>query len=284
VLIPAGEFDMGSPDRDQVAADDEKPQHRVRITRPFYLDATEITRGRFRRVVESTGLTTEAERDGKGGWGWNETAAKFERDSKYTWRNAGFPQTDEHPVVNVSWNDAVAFCNRLSELDGLKPYYHFGDGEQSGGDGYRLPTEAEWEYACRARSTARYASGDDPETLAEVGNIADATAKRKYPDWTTIAASDGYLYTAPVGRFKPNGFGLFDMHGNVWEWCWDGYEAEYYKGSPDADPSGPLNASVRVGRGGSGFSDPRLARSARRFRDEPGYRDGLLGFRVARVQ
>ena len=100
------------------------------------------------------------------------------RIPKYTWRNPGFAQTDDHPVVNVSWNDAIAFCNKLSAMEGLKPY-QLGGGSQSGGDGYRLPTEAEWEYACRAGTTTRYQSGDDPETLAEVGNIADGTVKAK---------------------------------------------------------------------------------------------------------
>jgi formylglycine-generating enzyme required for sulfatase activity len=283
-LIPAGEFLMGSPDSDKDSEDAEKPQHRVRITRPFYLGATEVTVGQFRRVVESAGYRTEAERDGKGGSGWNETKGEFEQDPKYTWRNPSFAQTDEHPVTNVSWNDALAFCNKLSELEGLKPYYPFGAGSQSGGDGYRLPTEAEWEYACRAGTTTRYWSGDDPETLATVGNVADATAKAKYLGWDrTITGRDGFIYTAPVGQFRPNAFGLYDMHGNVWEWCWDGYAADSYKQSPPADPAGPSQATDRVIRG-AGWSDfPRHARSANRHRVAPDFRNLNLGFRVARV-
>lgn len=285
VLIPAGEFLMGSPDSDKDAEGDEKPQHRVKISQPFYLGGTEVTVGQFGRVVESAGYRTEAETDGQGGWGWNEQAKRLEgRDPKYSWRFTGFEQTDEHPVVNVTWNDAIAFCNELSKLERLKPYYRFGAGEPSGGDGYRLPTEAEWDYACRAGTTTRYASGDDPETLAAVGNVADGTAKAKFPDWTTIAARDGYVFTAPVGRFRPNAFGLYDMHGNVWEWCWDWYDSRYYSQSPDADPAGPSQAAFRVIRGEGWDFNPRDVRSAGRLRVTPVNRGSDLGFRVARVQ
>ena len=175
---------------------------------------------------------------------------QFEQDPKYTWQNAGFEQTDEHPVVNVSWNDAVAFIAWLSRKEGKT---------------YRLPTEAEWEYACRAGTTTRYVFGDDPEGLAAFGNIADGTAKEKYPEWTSaIAARDGYVYTAPVGRYRPNAWGLFDMHGNVWEWCSDGYDADYYKESPVDDPPGVSQAASRVIRGGGWGCYPRYARSAYR--------------------
>jgi formylglycine-generating enzyme required for sulfatase activity len=285
VPIPAGEFLMGSTDSDKEAEDEEQPRHRVRITRPFYLGATEVTVGQFRKVVESTGLRTEAETDGKGGFGWNEATAKFDQDPHYTWRNPGFSQSDEHPVVNVSWNDAIEFCNKLSELEGLKPYYQFSGGARSGGDGYRLPTEAEWEYACRAGTTTRYQNGDDPETLTQVGNFADGTARTKYSTWTHAkSAQDGYVYTAPVGRFRPNRFGLYDMHGNVWEWCWDWYAKNYYGQSPDADPLGPSQAAVRVNRGGAWFGNPRSGRTAYRNWNSPGYRLFNLGFRVVRVQ
>ncbi len=242
VHIEGGEFMMGSPDGDNDAEDDEKPQHEVRIG-PFYLGATEVTRGQFRRFVYKTGYRTEAETDGTGGHGWNEEKKTFEQDPTYTWLNPGFEQSDEHPVVNVSWNDAVAFCEWLSRVEGRA---------------YRLPTEAEWEYACRARTTTNYFSGDDPESLATVGNVADGTLKEKYPDWPTIAARDGYIYTAPVGRFPANAFRLYDMHGNASEWCQDWYDAEYYKRSPVDDPSGPSGASKRVFRGGALNIGPRL--------------------------
>ena len=154
-------------------------------------------------------------------------------------------------MVNVSWNDAVAFCKWLSRKEGKT---------------YRLPTEAEWEYACRAGTTTRYYSGDDPETLAKVGNVADAALKAKFPDWKyTIKANDGYVFTAPVGKFKPNAFGLYDMHGNAWQWCTDWYGAEYYARSPIDDPTGPDSGAVRVLRGGSWFVRPFFSRSATRY-------------------
>ena len=176
--------------------------------------------------------------------------------------------TRRHPVENVSWNDAIAFCNKLSEREGLRPYYRSGAEEQSGGDGYRLPTEAEWEYACRAGSTTRYSFGDDAASLGEFAWY-DGNSGSK---------------THPVGQKRPNAFGLYDMHGNVWEWCWDGYEERYYANSPTDDPLGPSQAAVRVIRGGSWDNDPRDARSANRSRGTPGDRDDDLGFRVARVQ
>src|SRR5262249_14501883 len=131
-LIPAGEFLMGSPESDGDAFDVERPQHRVRIKNPFLLGMHQVTRGQFRRFVDAVGYKTEAEKYGKGGWGWDLTAGREVADPKYTWRSSGFEQTDEHPVVNVSWNDAKAFCDWLSKQEGQT---------------YRLPSEAEWEYA-----------------------------------------------------------------------------------------------------------------------------------------
>ena len=267
-LIPAGEFLMCSPDSDPDVQDDEKPQHRVRFTKAFYLGSTEVTVGQFRRFVESAGYRTEAERDGKGGYGFGEASGQFTQDPKSTRQSPGIAQTDEHPVTIVSWNDAAAFCEKLGRQEGQT---------------HRLPTEAKWEYACRARTTTRYASGDDPGSLAEVGNITDGTAS--YPDWLgAIEAWDRFVTTAPVGRFRANGFGLHDMNGNVWEWCSDWYEGRYHGQSPGAVPPGPLKAADRVSRGGSWRSDPRFARSAYRGGYSPTYRIGLLGFRVARVQ
>ena len=288
VLIPAGEFKMGGSESaedtaaffnktyggDAIKADwfkDEHPQHRVRITKPFYLGTYHVTRGQFRQFVAATAYKTDAEKGERpGAWGWDPDAKKFQFNETYSWRNAGFEQTDEYPVVNVSWNDAAAFCKWLSRKEGRT---------------YRLPTEAEWEHACRAGTTTRYWSGDDPETLAKVGNVADATAKAKFPDWKyTIKASDGYVFTSPVGSFQANAFGLYDMHGNAWQWCADWYGEEYYAASPTEDPIGPDSGKFRVLRGGSWFNRPDLTRSANRIGSAPDFRYNRTGFRVARTQ
>jgi len=269
VLIPAGEFLMGSPETELENADkheaDESPQHRVRITKPFYLGSHEVTRRQFAQFVAAESYRTEAERDGQGGYGLN-AAGNLEQKPEYTWRNLGFQQDDDHPVVNVSWNDAVAYCEWLSGKEGKT---------------YRLPTEAEWEYACRAGTTTKYYHGSDPEGLATIGNVADGTLKAKHPRLTAIDSRDGYVHTAPVGRFKPNAWGLYDLHGNVREWCGDWYGEKYYGETPLSDPSGPFTGSDRVLRGGSWLLSPAYCRSAYRNWDTPAFRSFILGFRVA---
>jgi formylglycine-generating enzyme required for sulfatase activity len=267
-LIPAGSFLMGSPAADKGTLPGEKRSQRVWITRPFYLGIHEVTRGQFRRFVEETGHTTDAEKDGHGGWGCDENAGTHEQNPRYTWLDPGFHQTDEHPVVNVSWNDAVAFAVWLSRKEGKH---------------YRLPTEAEWEYACRARSTGRFWFGDNPEGLAAVGNISDGTAREKYPDWPGITARDGHIYTAPVGRFRPNPFGLYDMHGNVWEWCSDEYDDGYYALTPEDNPPASSGPRARGVRGGSWEDEPRRCRSSAALRHLRPDRSFSVGFRLVLV-
>jgi formylglycine-generating enzyme len=252
---------------------DEQPAHVVRITRPFYLGAHEVTVGQFRRFVEQAGYKTEGEKDGKGGYGWDEAKGEWVQDPKYTWRNPGFPQGDEHPVVLVNWNDAHAFIEWLNTTDKASLRY-------------RLPTEAEWEYACRAGTTTLYPNGDDPEKLALIGNIGDASLKRKYPSWkwVTIQADDGHEFTAPVGTYASSPWGLYDMIGNVWEWCEDGYGSEYYKKSPAVDPPGDSGAASRVIRGGGWDSGPSGCRPASRSWIAPENRITGLGFRLAAVR
>ena len=292
VLIPSGEFLMGSDESpDALAAaypqyerrrflelGDEAPVHRVRITHAFYLGQHEVTVGQFRRFVAASGYRPESEADGTGGYGYNRDydPAKsrrgdaFEgRDPKYSWRNPGFEQGDDHPVLNVTWNDAAALANWLSRQEGKK---------------YRLPTEAEWEYAARAGSRTRYNSGDDPQSLLAVANMFDADAKINWPQWTAYALQghDRFAFTAPVGSFAPNAFGLYDMHGNAWEWVNDWYDEHYYAHSPLNDPPGPADGNVRVRRGGSWHTWPFYARSSYRNWNSPDTRYTLVGMRLLR--
>src|SRR5215471_16768928 len=247
VLIPAGEFMMGSAESAEDLAkafpqygvkpeffSDEFPRHRVRITKPFNFSKYETTNGQYQKFIDSSGYKTEAERDefgtkGPGGWGFNQQEQKFEgRNPKYNWHNPGFPVPDNQPVVDITWNDAVAFCDWLSKKEGKS---------------YHLPSEAQWEYAARGGTNTRYYSGDDPDSLAKVANTADADFFAKFPQYypkdKTLAAHDGFALPAPVGSFPPNPFGLCDMHGNVWEWTNDFYSADYYSHSPIDDPPGP---------------------------------------------
>jgi formylglycine-generating enzyme required for sulfatase activity len=237
-LLPAGDFLMGSPDSDPKAESDEKPQHRTRITRPFCLGIYETTQEEYQRVM-----------------GMNPSGEQI---------------SPRHPVEMVSWFDAMRFCNRLSEMEDLDPYCKI-SGEEViilGGNGYRLATEAEWEYACRAGGTTLWSFGDD---LQELGKYA----------WCKGNAGNN---SHPVGQKEPNPFGLYDMHGHLWEWCWDWYEEDYYKHSPVDDPQGPGAGYLRVERGGDGWNyDPPYLRSAYRNHLKPTDRFINLGFRVART-
>jgi formylglycine-generating enzyme required for sulfatase activity len=239
--VPAGTFLMGSSkDLDKAANDDMLPRHEVRISRVFYLGVTEVTQGQYRAVT------------GK--------------------NPSNFKGSDDLPVENVTWFDAVQFCNALSAKEGLPAFYRI-DGAavhvpEWKGSGYRLPTEAEWEYACRGGANpSRFSFGDDAARLGEFGWYLGNSGSK----------------THTVGEKTANTFGLHDMHGNVWEWCWDRYDEKYYAGSPAVDPTGPRTAAARVIRGGSWLYPPRRSRSAIRHRDDPAKRYYDLGFRVARV-
>ena len=283
VLIPAGEFMMGNAESDNELKkafpgyeaerieklSDERPVHKVRITRPFYMGAHEVTIRQFKQFVADANFKVESERDGTGGWGYNPKINYFEgRKPEYSWRNPGFKQLDSHPVVNITWQDAVDFCQWLSRKEGKT---------------YRLPTEAEWEYACRASTATRYSTGSDPESLVDGANLYDASTKKVFMQWEKFAVTrnDGFEFTAPVGSFRPNRFGLYDMHGNVWEWCSDWYDENYFGKSPIDDPQGPKSGELKVRRGGSWHSWPLYVRSSFRNWNSPETRYVLLGFRIA---
>jgi sulfatase modifying factor 1 len=290
-LIPPGEFQMGATDAevdllnpDNVLPEDwwfrrfikdrlqsERPQHRVRLTQPFYLGAHEVTVAQFRQFVEAKKYQTDAERDARGGYGWRD--GKWQRAREFNWHNPGFSQTDEHALGNVSWDDAIAFCRWLSERDKAV---------------YRLPTEAEWEFACRAGTTTWYSSGERDESLQRVANLADAAHREQHPSFTWCRSwNDGHPFTAPVGRFQPNAFGLYDMHGNVWEWCADRFDAKYYGRSPEENPQGPPppapDEAPHVFRGGGWDNYPGFCRSADRYSSHSlTIRTVWAGFRVVR--
>ncbi|HET6454961.1 MAG TPA: SUMF1/EgtB/PvdO family nonheme iron enzyme, partial [Armatimonadota bacterium] len=239
----------------------EHPQHKVTLTRGFYMATTEVTRGQFAEFVRATGYKTDAEKEGSalvliGSKNWKDVDGA-------NWKAPGFLQGDNHPVVEVSWFDAVAFCRWL------------GDKEKRN---YRLPTEAEWEYACRAGSTTAYPWGSDPDGGRGWCNVADQTARAKLPELATFSWDDGYVFTAPVGTFKANAFGLYDTIGNVYEWCLDWY-GEYTAGAV-RDPKGPEGGQLRVLRGGSWDDHPGYCRSACRSRPAPATRTSNIGFRV----
>ena len=227
VDMPAGSFTMGSPE-DEADRLFHENQVQVRITKPFRMGRTVITQGQWRAV-----MGTEP------------------------WRYAGLDKNvcgDDFPAVHVSWDDAVLFCETLTGLERET-------GRLTASQSYRLPTEAEWEYACRAGATTAYSFGDDPEQLAEYGWFGEN--------------SGGKLH--PVAQKKPNPWGLFDMHGNVFEWCADWYNATLAGGD---DPVGPAAGSCRVYRGGSWYDVASCCRSAYRYNYAPWYRYVYGAFRV----
>ena len=246
VRIEPGSFQMGTtkeqidqllrllPELKREWFEDEQPQHPVKITRPFYLGTHPVTQGQYKAIMGST--------------------------------PSHFKGSDDLPVESVSWLDAVSFCNKMSEKDKRTPFYRINgtDVADVGGNGYRLPTEAEWEYACRAGMAGLFPWGDDIGKQGEHVWISDNSDSK----------------THPVGQKRPNAWGLYDMLGNVWEWCADWYDEKYYASSPSVtvDPPGPPKASSRVLRGGSWVDDARGVRAACRYHNVPsnrGYNPGL---------
>lgn len=235
VLLPAGSFTMG----DANGRDDETP-HVVSVS-AFYIDKHPVTQELYTKVM---GVNPSKRKDPK------------------------------CPVEKTQWTDAVRFCNKCSELDGLTPAYDLDTWECNfGADGYRLPTEAEWEYACRAGSKDKYHFGDDEKELPKYAWLKPGSQGK----------------TQPVGTKSPNKWGLFDMHGNVWQWCNDWYSDTYYKESAKDDPRGPSAGKMRVLRGGAWDSTPEKCRAAIRQKEFPTFTDACTGadsygFRRARYK
>ena len=281
VKISPGEFLMGGQEdpaelckafpeivRKPDYFDNEYPQHRVHISHGFWVGQYEVRIGEFRKFVETSGYRTEAERDGEGGWGYEPASGKcVGRRPHYNWREVGFPQTDDHPVVNVTWNDAVAFCNWLGKQEGKR---------------YRLPSEAEWEYVCRAGTNFRFYHGNDRGALAKYAHLVNPIGTEKYANIQdqvhALAAGDSL--TAKVGSKVPNAWGLYDTLGNVWEWTNDWQSDDYYSSSPAVDPPGPGDGTARGRRGGGWNSFGMYVRPAFRNLDPPQTRCVNFGFRV----
>ncbi len=261
---------MGSPASEAGRHDDEGPQHRVTIANAFVMGRTEVTVAQFRRFADETGYKTDAEKNtgAQGCRAWEKLDGRFERRPGRSWRSPGYEQSGTHSVVCVSWNDARAFVEWLSKKTGQQ---------------YRLPTEAEWEYAARAGTTAARYWGDDADQACEYANVADQTTHDRSSWSNKHNCNDGHWFPAPVGSFKPNRFGLFDVLGNVWEWtedCWNGN----YNGAPiNGSVCASGNCSQRVIRGGSWNYDPRYVRSAKRNRSASDLRYDHSGFRLART-
>ena len=267
VRIPAGCFQMGSPGSETGREEDER-QHRVCVE-GFEIGQDEVTVSEFKRFVNATGHRTDAERNAGGSEGcvaWSAATGKWDWRAGLSWRNPGFPQRDNYPVACVSWNDAVAYTAWLSRETGQR---------------YRLPTEAEWEYAARAGTTTARYWGENPDQACSYANVADQTQGPEGNSWTQKhECNDGYWYPAPVGRFQANDWRLNDMLGNVWEWTCSAYDKDYggaEKECTNKNTTGPLAV-----RGGSWYNGPDWVRSALRFGDSPTYRNGLVGFRLAR--
>ncbi|MDM4016465.1 formylglycine-generating enzyme family protein [Roseiconus lacunae] len=274
----------------------EKPAHQVEISHAFEIAETEITVAQFREFVTATGYQTDAER-GDGALGFfpdqDDYVDRFQTASEITWRKPGFEQSDRCPVVAVSWNDAQAFCRWLSEQQGVR---------------CRLPTEAEWEYACRGGTQTWYSWGDQPDDAYRFANVADGALETAYPNTTRYARAvnlnadqgDGHVFTAPVKTFEANSWGLYDMHGNVWEWCQDRWAEDTYdrylrdisrRDRADFVLKDPLfeektdlhqYGDWRVLRGGAWTCTPAVTRASNRTFAEKSGASVYTGFRVVR--
>jgi formylglycine-generating enzyme required for sulfatase activity len=279
VVVPAGKFLMGSTGaeiekliKDYPATkaewfQREAPEREVTMPRPFAVGVTHVTRGQFATFVAATGHKTDGgcrTYDGK----------EWKNNSDANWRAPGFEQQDSHPVVCVNWNDAEAYVGWLKQQTGVD---------------YRLLTEAETEYVARAATRGtrqlRYFFGNDPKDLCAYGNGADLTAAAKFNwDKAQVAnCNDGFVYTAPAGRFAANGFGVKDVHGNASSWTQDCFVDSYKDAPTDGTKAVEKeDCQQRVSRGGSWGDSPVILRSANRYGDSSDSRGNYLGFRVAR--
>ncbi len=289
VYVGPGKFIMGSRKEEDGRSSDESP-HQVTLTKGFYIGRQEVTVGQWRKFFQKTGYRTAAETTSAGKSNsrpdWRAVYAyepaktdEVETFAAKYWDAPGFPQTDALPVTCVTWEDVQQFIRWLTMVDGKV---------------YRLPTEAEWEFACRGAGQASRFWGSAPSHACRFANIADQKLQQQHMTTEIHGCNDRFVYPAPVGSFRPNGFGLYDMLGNVSEWCQDIYgkykirRAMSYLGVPKritietVDPEGPGWGFSRVVRGGNWQSAPPASRSAHRIGKDEDYWDNRLGFRLVR--
>lgn len=252
VVVPAGQFIMGTADSEAGRLTNEGPQREVTIAKPFAISKYEVTIGQYRQFSEETnrGVRNNNCVVVTGLRGGEPVQGK-------SWEDPNYDVEENHPVACISWNDSQDFVGWLAEKTGQP---------------YRLLTEAEWEYAARAGTSTRYAFGNDETELCEYANVPDAAAKAEleknegWSPWLYVACDDGYgIQSAPVGTYKPNGFGLYDMHGNVWEWVEDCYYDSFVGAPKDGSAWGSGEACEHVVRGGSLSAPVSASRSAMRF-------------------
>lgn len=272
IFVEGGTFQMGSSDSD---AQSDETTHTVTVD-DFYMHRFEVTNAEFAAFLNAKG---RHEYNGVEWYDLDDEDARIEERSG-TYRTKG--DYGRHPVTEVTWYGAVAYCNWKSEELNLQPVYQISGTSVSANwnaDGFRLPTEAEWEFAARSRGKDyKYAWGSGKPN----GNIADESAKKENSGWTIWEGyDDGYAGTAPVGMFEQGTLGFSDLTGNVWEWCWDWYDGDYYKNSPSQNPRGPSTGSARVNRGGGWGVNPQFCRAANRFYWYPTYRNYNVGVRLA---
>lgn len=252
VVIPAGEFIMGTAGSEVGRLTNEGPQREVKISRPFAISRYEITVGQYRQFSEDTG---------RGVRNNNCVVVTGLRGGEpvigKSWEDPNYEQGEDHPVACISWNDSRDFVAWLTEKTG-KPY--------------RFLTEAEWEYMARAGTSTRYSFGNDKRELCDYANVPDAAAKidiesnEDWSPWLYVDCNDGYgLQTSPVGSYKPNAFGLYDVHGNVWEWVQDCYYDSFEGAPKDGSARVSETDCERVVRGGSLSAPVSASRSAMRF-------------------
>lgn len=265
IKINSGSFVMGSPSHERGRDSDEAPRRTIAIEDNFLIGKREVTVGEFRRFVRETRYTISdgcwAEQRGNGRW-------RFEED--LNWQSPGFSQSDNHPVVCVSWNDAKAFIQWRNEQSSATGIF------------YSLPSEAQWEYAARSGSEAPAYWSESNGVSCAFSNGADASLSRKLSSLTVSDCDDQFPYTSPAAWYKANEFGLFDMLGNVWEWVEDCYSPSFANGQPDnGKPYTDGVCESAVKRGGSWYNPASFQRSASRSEGKKTERSNNVGFRIA---